>query len=332
MRKTRPLSSHLDLTSSIKKGFIILTKNVIFWCGASGNPEGAGQRHLACSGNKSQRGIRFNLSNHGTSHIMHLVNYNIVSQLTGWDLQGGWWKKKIHVFTVGKRIVSCCRQNNIMSGRALGRSVTKEERVCWVEREKNKVLLHENWREGKTQKSTIDCFCSRSNLHSTRMQKKLSTQELKREYWERLTFLSIIAGGALAQETRALNTGVTNVFISSDDLVLRGSKRLFLVTFWVHPRGWVNHKMQSRFFPTEDCILKKLWHKILRILIYTFYPRSPKEGSPKEVLAKDFFRKSLLHWQTILFKILCILLRSYLLKTFLSLATKRWNKNHNVQQ
>lgn len=79
-----------------KRIFIILTKNVIFWCGASGNPEGAGQRHLACSGNQSQRGIRFNLSNHGASHIMHLV-----------------------------------------SGRALGRSVTKEERVCWVEREKS---------------------------------------------------------------------------------------------------------------------------------------------------------------------------------------------------
>ena len=47
--RTGPISSHLDRTSLVNKGFIIWKKNAIFLRDAEGNPERARQPHLALS-------------------------------------------------------------------------------------------------------------------------------------------------------------------------------------------------------------------------------------------------------------------------------------------
>ena len=56
-KKTRPISSHLDRTSLVNKGFIIWLLGKFFLRDKAGSPERARWLHLACSGSQSQRRI-----------------------------------------------------------------------------------------------------------------------------------------------------------------------------------------------------------------------------------------------------------------------------------
>ena len=74
-KRTRPISSHLDPTNLVNKGFIIWLL-VTFWLRDTvGSPERARWLHLARSGSQSQRALWFILPAHGASHIIiiHIV-------------------------------------------------------------------------------------------------------------------------------------------------------------------------------------------------------------------------------------------------------------------
>ena len=64
-KRTRPISSHLNQTSWVNKGFIIRKKCAIFLRDTTGSPEPARSRHPACSGSRSQHRIWFILPAHG---------------------------------------------------------------------------------------------------------------------------------------------------------------------------------------------------------------------------------------------------------------------------
>ena len=55
----RPIYSHLDRTTLVKKGSIIWLKSELFPCGTNaGNPELARWSHLTCSGSQSDSAYR----------------------------------------------------------------------------------------------------------------------------------------------------------------------------------------------------------------------------------------------------------------------------------
>ena len=56
-KRTRPISSHLDRTSLVNKGFIIWLSGKFFLRDKAGSPERARWLHLARSGSQSQRRI-----------------------------------------------------------------------------------------------------------------------------------------------------------------------------------------------------------------------------------------------------------------------------------
>ena len=56
-KRTRPISSHLDRTSLVNKGFIIGLLGKFFLWDKAGIPERARWLHLAHSGSQSQRRI-----------------------------------------------------------------------------------------------------------------------------------------------------------------------------------------------------------------------------------------------------------------------------------
>ena len=56
-KRTRPISSHLDRTSLVNKGFIIGLLGKFFLRDKAGSPERARWLHLARSGSQSQRRI-----------------------------------------------------------------------------------------------------------------------------------------------------------------------------------------------------------------------------------------------------------------------------------
>ena len=56
-KRTRPISSHLDRTRLVNKGFIIWRLGNFFLRDKAGSPERARWLHLARSGSQSQRGI-----------------------------------------------------------------------------------------------------------------------------------------------------------------------------------------------------------------------------------------------------------------------------------
>ena len=56
-KRTRPISSHLDRTSLVNKGFIIWLLGKFFLQDKPGSPERARWLHLARSGSQSQRRI-----------------------------------------------------------------------------------------------------------------------------------------------------------------------------------------------------------------------------------------------------------------------------------
>ena len=69
-KRTRPISSHLDQTNLVNKGFI--TWLLVKFClrDTAGSPERARWLHLARLGSQSQRAIWFILPAHGASHII----------------------------------------------------------------------------------------------------------------------------------------------------------------------------------------------------------------------------------------------------------------------
>ena len=76
-KRTRPISSHLDWTSLVNKGFILwpkdYTKEFYFCRNKVTNPEQSRLAHLARSDRQSEHRIRFILPVHGASHIMKLL-------------------------------------------------------------------------------------------------------------------------------------------------------------------------------------------------------------------------------------------------------------------
>ena len=72
-KRTRPISSHLDRTNLVNKGFIIWL--LVNFClrDTAGSPERARSLHLARSGSQSQCAIWFILPAHGASHIIIIV-------------------------------------------------------------------------------------------------------------------------------------------------------------------------------------------------------------------------------------------------------------------
>ena len=56
-KRTRPISSHLDRTSLVNRGFIIWLSGKFFFRDTAGSPERARQLHLARSGGQLQRRI-----------------------------------------------------------------------------------------------------------------------------------------------------------------------------------------------------------------------------------------------------------------------------------
>ena len=69
-KRTRPISSHLDRTNLVNKGFIIWLLGKFCLRDTAGSPERARWLHLARSGSQSQRAIWFILPARGTSHII----------------------------------------------------------------------------------------------------------------------------------------------------------------------------------------------------------------------------------------------------------------------
>ena len=69
-KRTRPISSHLDRTNLVNKGFIIWLLVKFCLRDTAGSPERARWLHLARSGSQSQRAIWVILPAHGASHII----------------------------------------------------------------------------------------------------------------------------------------------------------------------------------------------------------------------------------------------------------------------
>ena len=72
-KRTRPISSHLDRTNLVNKGFIIWLLGTFCLRDTAGSPERARWLHLARSGSQSQRAIWFILPARGTSHIITMA-------------------------------------------------------------------------------------------------------------------------------------------------------------------------------------------------------------------------------------------------------------------
>ena len=70
-KRTRPISSHLDRTNLVNKGFIIWLLGKFCLRDTAGSPERARWLHLVRSGSQSQRAIWFILPARGTSHIIN---------------------------------------------------------------------------------------------------------------------------------------------------------------------------------------------------------------------------------------------------------------------
>ena len=69
-KRTRPISSHLDRTNLVNKGFITWLLGKFCLRDTAGSPEWARWLHLARSGSQSQRAIWFILPARRTSHII----------------------------------------------------------------------------------------------------------------------------------------------------------------------------------------------------------------------------------------------------------------------
>ena len=71
-KKTRPISSHLDRTNLVNKGFITWLWGKFFFRDTAGSPERAKWLHLPHLGSQSQHVIWVILPAHGASHIIRI--------------------------------------------------------------------------------------------------------------------------------------------------------------------------------------------------------------------------------------------------------------------
>ena len=71
-QKTRLVSSHLDRTNLVNKGFITWLWGKFFLPDTAGSPEQARWLHLARSGGQSQRAIWVILPARGASHLINM--------------------------------------------------------------------------------------------------------------------------------------------------------------------------------------------------------------------------------------------------------------------
>ena len=71
------MSSHLDRTNLVNKGFIIWFSGKFFLRDTAGTPERARWLHLACSGSQSQRAIWVILPARGASHINMALSHKV---------------------------------------------------------------------------------------------------------------------------------------------------------------------------------------------------------------------------------------------------------------
>ena len=69
-KRTRPISSNLDRTNLVNKGFIIWLLAKFCLQDTAGSPEWATWLHLACSGSQAQRAIWYILPAHRAGHII----------------------------------------------------------------------------------------------------------------------------------------------------------------------------------------------------------------------------------------------------------------------
>ena len=75
-KRMRPIFNHFDRNCLVKKGFLIWLSGKFFSRDTAGSHERARWRHLARSGNQSQRAIWFILPAHGANHI---IKWNITT-------------------------------------------------------------------------------------------------------------------------------------------------------------------------------------------------------------------------------------------------------------
>ena len=79
-KRMRPISSHLDRTRLVSKGFIIWLSGKFFLWDTAASPEQARQFHIAHSGSQSHHRIRFTFYAHGASHIIKIrLNLTILN-------------------------------------------------------------------------------------------------------------------------------------------------------------------------------------------------------------------------------------------------------------
>ena len=76
---TRPISSHLDGTKLVNKGFIVWLSGKFFLRDTAGSRERERWLHPARSGSQSHRTIWFILPARGASHITNWVIYVLVN-------------------------------------------------------------------------------------------------------------------------------------------------------------------------------------------------------------------------------------------------------------
>ena len=76
-KRTRPISSHLDQTNLVNKGFIIWLSGKFFVRDTAGSPARARWLYHTRSGSQSHRAIWFILPARGASHIIRSVIKNI---------------------------------------------------------------------------------------------------------------------------------------------------------------------------------------------------------------------------------------------------------------
>ena len=98
-KRTRPISSHLDRTNLINKGFIIWLLGKFCLRDTVGSPEWARSLHLARSGSQSQLAISFILPARGASHIISTI---ICSGfvLSCYAVNSCWWNWNSHTTDV----------------------------------------------------------------------------------------------------------------------------------------------------------------------------------------------------------------------------------------
>ena len=84
-KKTRPISSHLDRTNLVNKGFIIWLSGKFFLRETAGSPERARWLHLARLGSQSHRTIWVILLAPGASHVINIIVHSerITSSVKG---------------------------------------------------------------------------------------------------------------------------------------------------------------------------------------------------------------------------------------------------------